>query len=145
MRQKIAEAFDMQINEFTMNIKNSYVDPDEDDERYIKDVGLIQSVIIQKNPQYNPEDHPKYLISNNQANYDKLFYLLSKDKPQLIETTWDLLSKLPVNAKLQMEIKEISGVMENKNNWEKILDPKSTYKLLYSLKIINGLHGNRKD
>jgi len=38
---------------------------------------------------------------------------------------------------LQLEIKELNGVLENKNNWEKILDPRSTNKLLYSLKIIN--------
>jgi hypothetical protein len=41
LRQKIAEGFEMQINEFTMTIKNSYIDPDEDDDKYIKDVGLI--------------------------------------------------------------------------------------------------------
>lgn len=46
-----------------MHIKNSYVDPDDDDERYIKDVGLIQSVVIAKNVNYDPEKHPKYLIS----------------------------------------------------------------------------------
>ena len=90
----------MQINEFMMNIKNSFVDPDEDDDKYIKEIGMIQNVIIFKNNHYNPQNHPKYLISNNQVNYDKLFYLLSKDKPLLIEPTWDLLSKLPVNAKL---------------------------------------------
>jgi len=48
-----------------MQIKNSYVDPDEDDDKYIKEVGLIQSVVIQKNNSYNPENHPKFLISNN--------------------------------------------------------------------------------
>lgn len=63
MRVKIAEAFEMQVNEFIMHIKNSYVDPDDDDERYIKDVGLIQSVVIAKNVNYDPEKHPKYLIS----------------------------------------------------------------------------------
>ena len=81
VRQKIAEAFEMQINEFTMQIKSSYVDPDEDDDRYLKDLGLIQTIYIQKNPMYNLDNHPKYLISREQANYDKLFYLLSKDKP----------------------------------------------------------------
>ena len=35
--------------------------------------------------------------------------------------------------------------MENAKNWEKILDPKSTNKLLYSLKIISNLHTNKKD
>lgn len=84
-----------------MYIKNSYVDPDEDDDKYIKEIGFIQSVFIQKNNLYNPENHPKFLISNNQLNYDKLFYLLSKENPSLVETTWDLLSKLPVNSRLQ--------------------------------------------
>jgi hypothetical protein len=36
--------------------------------------------------------------------------------------------------------------MENAKNWERILDPKSTNKLLYSLRIINTVHANnRKD
>lgn len=36
--------------------------------------------------------------------------------------------------------------MENKKNWDKILDPKSTNKLLYSLRIISNMHtGNKKD
>lgn len=64
-----------------MIIKNVYYDPDEDDDRYIKEIGYLQTVIISKNPSYNPENHPKFLISNVQANYDKLFYLLSKDNP----------------------------------------------------------------
>jgi hypothetical protein len=130
-----------------MNIKNSFVDPDEDDDRYIKDIGLIQNVIIQRNPQYSPDNHPKFLISGNQAYYDKLFHLLSRrdSAPALVEITWDLLQKIPVNARLQQEIKELSGVMENARNWERILDPSSTNKLLYSLKIINSLHAQKKD
>jgi hypothetical protein len=68
------------------------------------------------------------------------------ENPHLIEPTWELLSKIPVSAKLQQEIKELSGVMEDKENWSKILDPKSTHKLLYSLKIINNIHNsNKKD
>lgn len=35
--------------------------------------------------------------------------------------------------------------MENKANWDRILDPKSTNKLLYSLKIITSFLDNRKD
>lgn len=41
LRQKIAEAFDMQINEFLMSIKNMIIDPDEDDDRYVKDSGMF--------------------------------------------------------------------------------------------------------
>jgi hypothetical protein len=75
-----------------MVIKNQMVDPDEDDDRLLREFGLIQNVFIQKNSQYIPENHPKYLISKKQENYDKLFTLLSKDtKSHLIEATWDLL------------------------------------------------------
>ena len=63
LRQKIADAFEMHINEFIMTIKNSYVDPDEDDEKLLRECGAIQNVIIQKNVQYNPNNHPKFLIS----------------------------------------------------------------------------------
>jgi len=127
-----------------MIIKNQFYDADEDDDRYIKEIGLIQNVLIQKNNFYHPENHPKYIISESQSNYDKLFQLLSQDNPKLIETSWDLLQKLPIYLKLQQEIKELSGVMENPKNWEKILDHKSTNKLLYSLRIINNLFGNPK-
>lgn len=81
----------MQINEFIMTIKNSYVDPDEDDDKYLKECGVINNIIIQRNPNYNPNNHPKFLISNNQANYDRLFQLLTKENPQLVEPTWELL------------------------------------------------------
>jgi hypothetical protein len=80
-------------------------------------------------------------LSHKQENYDKLIALLSKDtKPQLIEQTWDLLQKLPVNKKLQQEIKELSGMSsmnDNKAIWERILDPRSVNKLLYSLQIVS--------
>ena len=39
MRAKIAEAFDFVINEFHMFVRNTYYDIDEDDEKYIKDLG----------------------------------------------------------------------------------------------------------
>lgn len=29
------------MNEFNMNIRNSFIDPDEDDNRLIKEIGLI--------------------------------------------------------------------------------------------------------
>lgn len=68
----------------------------------------------------------------------------------MIESTWELLQKLPVNNKLHQEIKDLSGMIsmnDNRQIWEKILDPKSINKLLYSLQIVNQMQGgtNRKD
>lgn len=31
----------MALNEFSMFIKNNYVDPECDDDKYIKDIGLV--------------------------------------------------------------------------------------------------------
>jgi len=77
------------------------------------------------------------LISQKQEYYDKLFGLLSRDsQSQLVQETWDLLQKLPVNTKLQQEIKDLSGMssmQDNRAAWEKILDPRSVNKLFYSL------------
>jgi hypothetical protein len=55
-----------------------------------------------------------------------------------------------VNNKLHQEIKDLSGMIsmnDNRQIWEKILDPKSINKLLYSLQIVNQMQGgtNRKD
>ena len=68
----------------------------------------------------------------------------------MIESTWELLQKLPVNNKLHQEIKDLSGMIsmnDNRQIWENILDPKSINNLLYSLQIVNQMQGgtNRKD
>ncbi len=133
-----------------MGIKNTLVDPDEEDEKILREYGIIQSIIIVKNPSYNPDLHPKKMISQKQENYDKLFSLLTKDsKSHLIEAAWDLLQKLPINEKLHQEIKDLTGMQlmnDNKQKWEQLLDPKSINKLLYSLQIVSQINGgNRKD
>ena len=48
-----------------MLIKQNQVDPDEDDDKYLKEIGAFQGVVIQKNPFYDPNNHPKFLISND--------------------------------------------------------------------------------
>lgn len=49
-----------------MSIRTSLIDPEEDDDRYIKDVGMqINQAIIQRNPNYSAENHPKNIISKN--------------------------------------------------------------------------------
>lgn len=100
LRQKIAEAFDYQINEFVMHIRNNYVDPDEDDEKYVKDINQFNQVFISKNNLYSNDNHPKKIIANNQVYFEKLFNILSSEEINLIEPVWDLLSRLPINASL---------------------------------------------
>jgi hypothetical protein len=65
-----------------------------------------------------------------------LFALLAKSTQKLVEPVWELLQKLPVNHKLHTDIKELRGAQES---WDSLLDSASAHKLLYSLKIIEGL------
>ena len=64
LRLKIAEAFGLQPNEFIMGIKQLIVDPDEEDDKLLREYGLLQGfIIIQKDPTYNPDVHPKKMLS----------------------------------------------------------------------------------
>lgn len=54
----------------------------------------------------------------------------------IVEPVWQLLQKLPVNAQLQNDIRELHGAEQG---WDKLLDSHSTHRLLYSLKIIQDL------
>jgi hypothetical protein len=76
-------------------------------------------------------------VSGNQEYFELLFALLAKSSASLLEPVWELLQKLPVNAKLH---KDISELQETEEGWNGLLDSRSTHKLLYSLKIIEGLN-----
>ena len=88
------------------------------------------------NQNYDKKGHPKYLLAQNQQYFELLFALLAKSSPALVEPVWELLQKLPVNAKLHQDISSLQGAQEG---WDSLLDSRSTHKLLYSLKIVEGL------
>ena len=71
-----------------------------------------------------------------------MFALLAKSGENLVEPVWELLQKLPVNHKLHTDIKELRGAQ---NGWDNLLDSSSAHKLLYSLKIIEGLNDKAFD
>jgi hypothetical protein len=93
LRVKIAETFGgLPLNSFVLFLKNTLIDPDEDDDRYIREFGLIQQAVIAMNQAYNVNAHPKKLLAAHQENYDKLFGLLSSESsPGIVEQAWDLL------------------------------------------------------
>lgn len=62
--------------------------------------------------------------------------MLSKSPAVLTESVWNLLQKLPINSKLHHDLSQLEGAGEN---WNSLLDSRSTHKLLYSLKIIEEL------
>lgn len=55
LRAKIAAENGYQINEFHLLIKSNQVDPDIDDDRYIKDINAFaQKCSIKRNSAYDP-------------------------------------------------------------------------------------------
>ena len=91
VRQKCAALFGMEQNEFHMQMKSGYVDPDEDDDRYVKDHDMSLQVLLSPNITYDKSAHPKYLLSANQVYFDQLFSLLTKNSGNLTESVWNLL------------------------------------------------------
>lgn len=136
VREKCASQFGLELNEFQLRLARGLVDPDEDDDRYVKDHGMSPQIRLLPNPAYDKQGHPKYLVAQNQQHFELLFALLAKSSAKLVEPVWDLLQKLPVNAKLHQDISLLQGAQED---WNRLLDSRSTHKLLYSLKIIEGL------
>jgi hypothetical protein len=74
-----------------MQMKSGYVDPDEDDDRYVKDHDMSLQVLLSPNITYDKSAHPKYLLSANQVYFDQLFSLLTKNSGTLTESVWNLL------------------------------------------------------
>ena len=140
-REKCAALFGLELNEFHLRLKHGVVDPDEDDDRYVKDHGMSPQIFLQPNVAYDKQGHPKYLVAQNQGYFELLFALLAKSSPSLIEPVWELLQKLPVNAKLHQDLCQLQGAKEG---WNSLLDSTSTHKLLYSLKIMEGLNGRKQ-
>ena len=140
VRQRCADFFGLDLNEFHLKVLNKLVDPDEDDDQYVRDHGMSQTIHCVHNPLYKKTEHPKFLLAQNKAHFALLFFLLSphaSGSSKLVEPVWELLQKLPVNKELLEAIKKLEGVQEN--GWSSLLDSASTSKLMYSLKIIEGL------
>lgn len=136
VRERCAKVFGLELNEFHMQMKSGFIDPDKDDDRYVKDHDMSLHIYLTPNQAYDKRAHPKYLVSANQDYFEQLFSLLSKNNASLTESVWNLLQKIPINAKLHHDLSQLEGAKEN---WDKLLDSKSTHKLLYSLKIIEEL------
>jgi len=99
----------------------------------VKDSEIHQAVLVNHNPEYNKEGHPKFILAKNQAYFECLFSLLASKNPKIIEPAWDLLLRVPLNEKLSRDIAHLEGA---EKDWNHLIDIKSTPKTLYSLKIV---------
>ena len=96
LRKQIADAFGLDLNQFILSVKQRIVDPDEDDDRYAKESpALLQKAVIRRNPDYDPAMHPKFLIAENQDYFNAIFQMLQGSSPELCESVWSLINKLP--------------------------------------------------
>ena len=91
---------------------------------------------------------PSTVLSQQQY-FHQLFDLLTFNET-IGKKVWDLLMLLPTNRQMLEELSELSthpatpygttnGVEAAVVKWEEILDPSSTFKLLYSLQIVDSL------
>lgn len=63
VRQKCAQSFSLDLNEFQLRLKQGLVDPDEDDDRYVRDHGMSPQIYLLPNPAYDKRGHPKHLMA----------------------------------------------------------------------------------
>ena len=59
--------------------------------------GMFANVTIRQNPVYNPSSHPKYLISENQEYFEKIFGMLRTAPVDKLDNLYSLFVKLPTN------------------------------------------------
>ena len=94
-------------------VKNALVDPDVDDDRYIKDLNPIpQKVTIRRSLSYEPAAHPKYLLAKNQDNFQVIFSMLWTSAPDLCESVWSLIAKLPKNENVIESLKTLKFIRD---------------------------------
>ena len=73
-----------------MRMQDAYIDPDIDDDSYVKDHNMGH-ILMTPNKYYDKRAHPKFMLAANQKYFDQLFSLLSKSPANLTESVWNLL------------------------------------------------------
>jgi hypothetical protein len=91
VRERCAKVFGLELNEFHMSMKSGFIDPDKDDDRYVKDHDMSLHIYLSPNQSYDKRAHPKFLVAANQEYFEQLFSLLSKNNAALTESVWSLL------------------------------------------------------
>lgn len=90
-------------------------------------------------------DRLNVIVSNNAEYFDMLFDLLNLGNSEITSAVWGLLMQVPVNQQLLSKIKTLKDIQPlaiadeelEFEGWSEIVDPATTYKMLYSLQILN--------
>lgn len=85
----------------------------------------------------NPSTLPRYILSCNPKAFDLLFSIMDNSESS-DELTWELISRLSTNELIYNNLLSFESVKdsEGKITWEKLIDKRSTLRLLYCLQII---------
>jgi hypothetical protein len=82
---------------------------------------------------------PRRLLSADPSVFNILFRLLDESQ-EIAADVWDILQRIPTSPQLLESIISLEGVRESKPpNWDALLSAKSSYRLLYSLSVIEHL------
>lgn len=54
----------------------------------------------------------------------------------MLPQVWDLLMLLPLNSKLEDDLRTFQQPAQDRPDWAELLDTRSTFKLLYALQIV---------
>jgi ubiquitin C-terminal hydrolase len=75
------------------------------------------------------------ILTNTQDYFNLLFELFSFGNLRMNTQIWCLLSKIPVNERIYNDMKDLNL----NGDWNSLLDSRCTFKLLYSLQIVNSI------
>ena len=141
LRRKICELYDLSSSEFELSTSRYIYGEDHDDA--IRSLGWDEEYMFKRKHSFKSKNHPKHQLSENEYFFERMFELLSQEHDAVtddthigVDTVWRLLMKLPLNKKLQHQIKTIELGEEG---WKPFLDGQSPHKMLYSLNIVKDL------
>ena len=77
---------------------------------------------------------PRHIISLSEDYFELLFQMLSLGGDTM-HRVWNLLMRLPTNPTVLDAISSLSAIDDDNAGWETLLDPTSTFRLLYALQI----------
>ncbi len=103
LKRSVAEAFNVPIRGLRLQVTNTGRELEsDDDERCLKDYGQLIGLTAQR-VRYDDQQHPRIIISEQPAQVDLLFDVLSKESllPECQQYVWELILKLPVNRRIK--------------------------------------------
>lgn len=88
------------------------------------------------------EELPRYFVPRHQDHFDQLMSLLDGEDKELAGKAWELIQMLATNLKLYRQVLKLDIAKEAGSesvNWTMFFDKSSSYRLLYSLQIVQAV------